>query len=567
MTTWVLGLGFSHDASGYLLADGEPVAGVQLERLTRRKHDHRLSQAKLLVDYLTTCAGVLLRDIDAIGVSAPYLTSSDQLRAAPIDLTAPNVLHVGHHLAHAYSAFGPSSFEDAAVVVVDGHGDAYYERNEDMLLPGPERTRQLDRVDAAPPDTRIPPRFEAESTYYFTRSGTQLLKRAYLQFGRRISTTYGWADTLGIGLNYGDVATWLFGSRHASGKVMGLAPWAHGRPLDLPSAFQIHDGEAILDDRWKGLIRSQLEGSPDLRHDREWAAGLAAYVQDATEALMLHLVRHALQIAPSRKLCLAGGVALNATTNGRIQREMAGDQLFIQPASSDAGLSIGAALAADHLLAGEIRGRQPLGDSLGRRYSSVEAKEAITVRAGAKAQVVQASNPISVVAEALADGRVVGWFQGGSEFGPRALGHRSILADPRRQGMRDHLNTRVKRRESFRPFAPAVLEEHATAWFLGTPTDAYMLTTAFVSPDKAGRVPAITHVDGSARIQVVPRSQGVYGLLLEEFHRLTGVPMLVNTSFNAAGQPIVETPAHAVDAFMEMELDLLWLDGVCLTKR
>lgn len=566
MTRWVLGLGFSHDASGYLLADGEPVVGIQLERLTRVKHDDRLAEASRLIAYLTSAAGVSVDALDGIGVSAPYLRSSEQVKSSPVDLLADNVLHVGHHLAHAYSAFGPSGLAHAAVLVVDGHGDAYYESTCDQLESGPAVARRIEKSDAGIADTTVAPRFECESIYRFDRHGYALLYRNYLRFGRRISSTFGWGDTLGIGMNYADVATWLFGSRHASGKVMGLAPLAAAQPMDLPPAFRRSGGAPELDDRWKAQVRLELQRSPDLAQDERWAAALASYIQLATQDLLLDLAQRSVGLAQSPNLCLAGGVALNATTNGRISRELVAGSLFVQPASSDAGLAIGAALAADHALHGEIRGRQPSSDSLGRRYTESEVEHAIAASPDTY-ELTRGHEALELAASRIAAGAVIGWFEGGSEFGPRALGHRSILADPRRPGMKDHLNLTVKKREGFRPFAASALSGHVSYWFRARPDDRFMVTTYALLPEKVDLVPAVAHVDGSTRLQVLHETDGPFGVLIGIFHRMTGVPMILNTSFNEAGNPIVETPSEALRAWSGMKLDGLWMDGRYLQMR
>lgn len=566
MTQWVLGLGFSHDASAYLLADGEPVVGVQLERLSRRKHDEGTARGHLLIEYVLGTAGITLSQLDKIGVHAPGLHLADQLKVGGLDLSAENVVHVGHHLCHAYSAFGPSNFDSAVVVVIDGNGDPYYESDADVFKSGPERKKHLEELSRTPPDTSIPPRFETESIYRFDRSGGELLRRGYMQHGRRFSSTARWTDILGIGLNYGEVASWLFGSRHSSGKVMGLAPWAGGNLPSLPPAFVKRDDAIVLDDAWKAVVREQLGRDAGLAHDFDWAARLAFFVQESTEELVLDLVRTAFELTPERRLCMAGGVALNATTNGRIEEGVDHEGVFVQPASSDAGLSIGAALAADHLIAERIRGSQPRQDSTGRAYSRHDIRSALAGHADA-VEEVRTPDTLSTVAHALADGQVVGWFEGGSEFGPRALGHRSILADPRRGYMRDHLNNSVKKREAFRPFAPAILSEHWTEWFEDPRRNFYMLSTSYVQLEKRKLVPSIVHVDGSARPQAVPPEAGQYRKLIEAFYRITSVPMVIDTSFNCAGAPIVESPEDALAAYLGMTIDLLYLDGVLLRKR
>lgn len=263
-------------------------------------------------------------------------------------------------------------------------------------------------------------------------------------------------------------------------------------------------------------------------------------------------------------LLLRGGVALNATTNGILERADAGvSRLFVQPASSDAGLSLGAAYAANFSATGSLSGTQPQQDSLGRSYPRDRLLSALQ-----EAQLTFSTDGDSAVnlAEMLAQGAVLALFEGGSEFGPRALGKRSILADPRPMSMHQHLNLKVKGREWFRPFAPAVLAEEVDLWFDRRGAGDYMLSTTQVLLERRRCVPAIVHSDGSARVQVVRSGHGFLRRLLEAFYARTGVPILVNTSLNVAGEPIVETPEEAVSAFCRAAIDVLWLDGLVVIK-
>ncbi|WP_275265762.1 carbamoyltransferase C-terminal domain-containing protein [Mycolicibacterium vanbaalenii] len=264
-------------------------------------------------------------------------------------------------------------------------------------------------------------------------------------------------------------------------------------------------------------------------------------------------------------LCMAGGVALNATTNGSLERDL-NVRPFVQPASSDAGLSLGAAYATFHARHGRIPRSQPrLRDCLGRSYLLDEVDDAV-----ANQPLVRRSHDyddVEALAEVLASGAVVGWFEGGSEFGPRSLGHRSILADPRDLAMRDRINLQIKGREWFRPFGPVVLAEEAHRWFTDGGHSHTMTSTTFVRAELQHMVPAITHVDGSSRIQLLDKSDSAYRLLLEYFYNKTGVPMLINTSFNAKDRPIVESPADAISAFLQLGLDILWIDGIGIVKR
>jgi len=561
VSDYTLGLGFSHDASAVLLRDGIPVVGVQLERITGRKHDGDRSGAGALLDYVLGAAGISLDDVSVIGAYVPYVGVVDDLRLGPLDLAEPRVLHVSHHLAHAYSAFGPSPFEAATVLVVDGNGDALFGDQGDGVRTGPEYAAAVSALGDQ--DLSVAPGFETETAYAFSRDGWEVLFKNTMRFSRRTTSTGRWTDLLSVGLDYGQVAEWLFGSRHAAGKVMGLAPYAHDAAA-YPASVGLDAGRLLLDDVWKVQVRSRIAQDPEVVHRFDWAAQLAGFAQHECQRAMLALVHRAVGLGRSPDLCLAGGVALNAIANSLISREVATGRMYVQPACSDAGLSLGAALAADHSASGRIRGAQPPRDSLGRRYSAADVDRALAEHPDLV--VARCPDPVAAAAERLAAGGVVALFDGGSEFGPRALGHRSILADPRRRYMRDHLNTTVKRREVFRPFAPAVLAELADDWFeVDGPADL-MLFTAQVRPGRRELIPAVTHVDGSARLQAVPADDTPYRRLIEGFHRLTQVPLLLNTSFNDAGAPIVETPEQALAAFERMHLDALYLQGRLVLK-
>ncbi|MGB0680510.1 MAG: carbamoyltransferase C-terminal domain-containing protein, partial [Polyangiales bacterium] len=290
------------------------------------------------------------------------------------------------------------------------------------------------------------------------------------------------------------------------------------------------------------------------------AADIAASVQAVLERSMLHLAQSVKQATGARHLCLAGGVALNSVCNGKIAQSAWFDDVFVQPAAADNGQAIGLAYHA-HLESSASAPIQPIASAYGgRSYHDAEIDDALQAHDLASVRFDQAAALVQHVATLLADGKVVGWFQGGSEYGPRALGHRSILADPRSAEMKDHLNQHIKFREPFRPFAPSVLATHAHEVFALPCDSPYMLVVAPVRQAWRDRVPAITHVDGTARVQTVsPSVSPRYHALLEAFRVRTGIPLLLNTSFNLRGMPVVEHPADALRCFLLSGLDALVL--------
>jgi carbamoyltransferase len=292
---------------------------------------------------------------------------------------------------------------------------------------------------------------------------------------------------------------------------------------------------------------------------------IAASLQVVTEELLLHLAAMAKRLTGMKNLGMAGGVVLNCVANGRIIRESGFERFFFQPAAGDAGTSQGAALWVTHAVAGLPLADEVVVDTLGPSYDA-DAIEAELVRANVAFERV--ADAPARAAQLIADGRIVGWFQGRAEFGPRALGNRSILADPRGAEMKDTLNARVKFREWFRPFAPSVLEERCGEWFSSGVPSPFMLRVYDTLPEKRDAVPAITHVDGTARVQTVNRQQNArYCDLIEAFHASTGVPMVLNTSFNIRGEPIVNSVADALKCFFTTDMDALFVGDFQILRR
>jgi carbamoyltransferase len=293
---------------------------------------------------------------------------------------------------------------------------------------------------------------------------------------------------------------------------------------------------------------------------------MAAKVQAELERAVLYLCRELHELTGTDELCVSGGVGLNSVTNGMILRETPFNHLFVTPASGDSGVAIGAALYGHHRRTGRRVRWKAYDNYHGHSYTTAQMQSAITSR-----DVLVDARPVTDLtgqaARDIADGRFVGWFEGGSEFGPRALGHRSILCDPRPPEMRDRLNALVKFREPFRPYAASVLSEHVGEYFEAPDDDPFMMTVVQVRPSQADVIASVCHVDGTCRIQTVdPDHTGSYRRLIERFHALTGLPLVLNTSFNIRGEPVVETPDDALECFLGCNLDVLYLDGHRITK-
>lgn len=590
----ILGLScFYHDSAAALIMDGRIVAAAQEERFTRKKHDPAFPSQS--IRFCLDQAGLTGADIDhVVFYEKPFLKFEriveNHMAVAPrgyrqfgraiqgwmtdklfqrrsigqalhaIDPALPSgeaLCFSEHHLSHAASAFYPSPFASAAVLCVDGVG----EHTTTSAWVGDSNGLRLIREIAYPHSLGL---LYSAMTYY-----------------------------CGFKVNSGEY------------KLMGLAPY--GRPvyadlirdhlidirddgsyaLDL-SYFGYRDSLRMTNARWDALFGGPAH-SPE-KAPTQKQMDLAASVQEVLEEVMLKMTRWLARETGESALCLAGGVALNCVANAKLAEDNAFDTIFIQPAAGDAGGALGAALALHQALNGERPFHPPGSDGmsgchLGPTYHNDEIATILT-KLGAQFEMVPLSTIISHTAQALADGRTVAWVQGRMEFGPRALGNRSILADPRGVDVQRTLNLKIKFRESFRPFAPAVLREQVEQWFEGENFSPYMLLTNTVKASRRvnedvgierfgldllnharSQVPAITHVDNSARVQVVDQATNpLFHALISRFAELTDCPMLVNTSFNVRGEPIVCTPQDAFRCFMHTDLDLLVIGNSMIWK-
>jgi len=552
----VLGLAASHNGAACLLdGDGAVLAAVQEERLTRVKRDFlRPAEGGRAIAEVLDAAGVRPEQLDLV-VTCPLRSREApelDLRRNPTLSAVPSALCT-HHRGHAVGAFAASGWDDAAVLVVDGMGSV---------------VEDLDEAERA---SVIGPRVgrEVSSIYHGTAAGLApreklvgVLPDATPGPGRPLSPLPPFAS---LGTMYQAVAQLVFGSWQDAGKVMGLAPYGHASHA-IGDFLRVDGGRLVFSER---IRRRRLPTERWPSEPRVWR-DLARSVQEALELGVMHLATRARELTGSRRLCLAGGVALNGIANERVIRSGLFDEVFVLPAAEDCGTALGAAWDGLWRLTGPRPGRRLTSDAMGRAYTEEDIADAIAAgHAGPDAVVSRPDDVYAAVAELLDAGAVVGWFQGRSELGPRALGQRSILFDARRPEGKDHLNARVKHRESFRPFAPAVLAREAAAWFdLGpAPESPFMLRVVPTLPERHTTVPAIVHVDGSARVQTVAEDGGPLHRLLEAFFARTGVPLLLNTSFNVAGEPIVETPADALRCFAGTGIDAVALGGRLVVRR
>lgn len=541
---WILGISASHNGSACLLKGDQIVVAIQEERLSRRKRQRIYGAGpSLAIPYCLNYAGIQPSEL-ALVVLCVQGQAKDQLHDIRLDPFLNISLHqtpsltIPHHYGHALSAFATSGFAESAILVVDGAGSPVGDFTE----------AELALVNRSVVDG-----WETSSLYFGRDTVVTPLEKHLVERGAWLGLRESGMPSFGsLGGMFSAAAQQIFGAPMDAGKVMGLAPYGTVR---IPSSdfFEIADGQFQFKDTVPRQFQ-QDERWPRREHEYE---GLACSVQAALEAALLYLVQRIRQLSTSDNLCYAGGVALNSVANERIIRESGFKNVHLMPAAEDSGAAIGAAYYGLWQLTRHNTRRRLRHDALGRIYSPAEVSSAVAQTENVRA--VSSANVISDAVELLCEGKIIGWFDGGSELGPRALGQRSILSDPRPFDAKERLNKHVKRREAFRPFAPAILLEEAANWFEfdGTPVESpFMLRVCKIKAELRDKVPAIVHVDGTGRVQTVTQeANGRFYELIKRFHEQTGVPILLNTSFNVMGEPIVETPADAVACLLNSGLD------------
>ncbi len=555
---WVLGLSASHNGAACLLHGDRIVAAVQEERLVGKKRARLYgSRPSLAVQYCFDQGRISATDLDMVVIcaqSALNLPEND-LSANPmlsVKSHGTPTLAISHHAGHAISAFATSGFNDAAVLVVDGMGSPTSDLSDD------EKDAVIDTCAAGG---------ETNSIYHAEGTTLKALEKHMIDQGRWLNAPPPGSSMPGFGSLGGifsAAASQIFGDAMDAGKVMGLAPY--GSPTIAPEEFfEIRDGRFVFFDEVQKRFTA-----PDRWPDHSKAyEDLAASVQNALEHALLYLVERVRDLSASRNLVYAGGVALNSVANERIIRETDFDRFYVIPAAEDSGPAIGAAYHGLWQLTGEYRPQAYERDAFGTVYSNDQVAAAICATPSVQSR--ETGDSVSEAADLLADGKIIAWFSGPSELGPRALGQRSILCDPRQPDAKEKLNARVKHREGFRPFAPVLPLEETANWFDVDgvdPSSPFMLRVMDFREDKRALVPAVVHVDGTGRVQTVTRQvNGPYYELVRAFGERTGVPVLLNTSLNVMGEPIVETPEDGLWCLLLTQLDACVFDGAIVTKR
>ena len=542
--TIILGINSAHDAAACLLINGEIAVAVPEERLARTKHyegyPHRA------VDYCLRFAGVAdLTAVDTVVINE-YVKDDTGLLIRQAGFEGNVIVNPSHHMLHAYYAWMASGLNRPAVLILDGAGYNYgeYERRQSPMLGTPPPFSEME---------------ESESMYVVDDDGELTLVR------KRWGLWYSSNPFLrfpSLGHMYSAASEYIFGHMMHAGKTMGLAPYGDASRFPDPIIEYTPDG-LLIDTEWITRVPSR---SSEPAHLDAICRDMAAKVQAELERAVLYLCHELHDLTGADELCVSGGVGLNSVTNGMILQQTPFRRLFVTPAAGDSGVAIGAALYGHQQTTGQSVRWKSYDNYHGHSYSAEELQAAIKGRdAFVDAQPV--ADVTGEAAQDIADGKFVAWFEGGSEFGPRALGHRSILSDPRPPDMRNRLNALVKFREPFRPYAASVLTEHVEGYFEAPDDDPFMMTVVQVRESQASTIASVCHVDGTCRIQTVDRDHvGDYRRLIERFFALTGLPLVLNTSFNIRGEPVVETPDDAIECFLSCNLDVLYLGGFRITK-
>jgi carbamoyltransferase len=591
---YILGIScFYHDAAAVLIKDGELVAAAEEERFSRKKHDFDFPS--LAIDFCLKTAGISAEKLDFVAYYEKPLVKFERILTTAlstfprswktfgesmitwwgdklwmkniimekIDVPPEKIIFADHHVSHAASTFFASPFEEAAILTIDGVGEW--------------TTASIGSGKASWKD-----------------GGLNEIKLTHeLKFPHSLGLLYSaFTAFLGFQVNEGEY------------KVMGMAPY--GDPIFVDDIYKLvkvfDDGSIWLDMRYFSFHYSpdksfskkftDLFGKPRIHEeefltpkvdprvdpnsqkakDNQHYADIAASIQVVTEDIIIKMARNVQKQTGSNNLCYAGGVALNSRANGRILSETPFEQLFIQPAAGDSGGALGAALYVYHILLGNPRRFVQEHCYWGSSYTNAEIIEAVNASGFSFEKIDDSDVLIQKVVDDIIEGKVIGWFQGRFEWGPRALGNRSIIADPRTQEMKDIVNSKIKFREPFRPFAPVILEEDTSRFFPDLIDvekhypPRFMLSVYSYDEEEGKKVPAVNHM-GTGRLQTVRRNWNPrYYRLVELFKKATGVPVLMNTSFNLRGEPIVTTPANALSTFSNSGIDTLVMEDILVRK-
>ncbi|WP_269235763.1 carbamoyltransferase family protein [Flavobacterium flavigenum] len=560
---YVLGTGLSHNGSAVLLKDGRVCVGIEKERLSRIKHDG--GNDNLAIQYCLDAEGIQLKDISLVVQCANFeIPNRNQFKGKRLFAAVPDlkIVDISHHLAHAYSAVGTCPFSECAVMVIDGCGSPL----EQFLRLHPEQKQYinpefLDGVEML---------CEKDSFYHFDGQKLTPLIKDFSKMAEKSGGLFSLRTTQhSIGGFYAAVSYYVFGDMDDVGKLMGLAPFGKSGIFDF-EAFEFKSGNLFVNEDWKNQFTNPSKGYEYFKNNFEYYANVAKWAQKQVENAVLQCIYNRLAKFPHKNLCYSGGVALNAVANAKLQDSKIAENIYFEPAAADNGLALGCAFYGWLEYLNMPKVPHDGNTCFGKMYSNPEIESAFEKSEYKKYNPKKFSNEDDLVnycAEKLNEGKTIAWFQSGSEFGPRSLGRRSILGHPGIEGMKDHINLKIKFREDFRPFAPAVLKDKVQEYFLYGRKSPYMILVDKTRPEHLENLKNVTHRDGSARVQTVEESWNPkFAKLLTAFYKQSGIPVLLNTSLNKKGMPIVETPEEALHLFEITALDILVMEDYVIEK-
>lgn len=552
----VLGFSVGHDKGAVIIEDGKVVVGITQERLSRIKHDGGHVGGIIpfeSINYCLNSIGITYKEIDYFVYSTTEIEDkvpSDFFRKYT-NIDYDKLYFIPHHLAHAYSSFFSSGFDEASVIVADASGSILTFKNKLHLW------YELDRTILNPEEDWT----EGISIYHFTKKDYKEVYKKWIKYPVPVNTDEG--TSLGTVYSQGSLQLIFEPNSNTwpAGKLMGLASYADKEIVSEAPNFV----EELEDDIY--ISNNMIYPKVSWKSDFFSRACVAGIYQREQERASLILAKMAKKFTESKNICVAGGSFLNCNSNELILNSGLYENSFFIPPSDDSGIPLGCAWFAYQKLS-EIGDVEPLVPYLGKTYSRNEIIEALNEYTDLNYTEHEDFDIITdEISYWLSQNRVIGWFQGGSEIGPRALGNRSILASPIKSWMTGHINSDIKKREWYRPFAPSVLFEYQSEIFESDVYSPYMLVTTTVKEEWRDKIPAVTHVDNSARHQsVTEKDNSKFYSLIKKFHEKTSVPVLLNTSFNGPKEPIVESPKDAIKSFLENNLDFLVINNFIISK-
>jgi len=558
---YVLGTGLSHNGSAVLLKDGKVCVAIEKERITRVKHDG--GNDSEAIHYCLDAEGISLEDI-AIVVQCENFTlpKRDFFKGKRLfaDTNQPKIIDISHHLAHAYSAVGTSPFSDCNVMVIDGCGSPL----DQFIELHPEQKNSIDASFFEINQMQC----EKDSFYHFDGQKLIPLIKDFSVMAEQSSSEFQLPTTQhSIGGFYASISNYVFGDMDDVGKLMGLAPFGTSGIYNF-DAFEFDSGRLLVKDDWKHHFTNPSQGYEYFKKHFDYYANVAKWAQEQVEKAVIHCIKNRVEQFPNENLCYSGGVALNAVANAKLEDLNLIKNLYIEPAAADNGLALGCAYYGwlEHLKM--PKAEHDGSTCFGKNYTNKEVEEAlISSEDYSKIEFHNEEELLNYCAKKLNEGKTIAWFQSGSEFGPRSLGRRSIIAHPGIIGMKDHINRNIKFREDFRPFAPAVLKEKVHEYFEVGRNSPYMILVDRTKKEFLQPLCNVTHQDGSARVQTIEKSWNPrFYKLVEAFENESGIAVVLNTSLNRKGMPIVETPQEALSLFNQTDLDVLVVDNFLIYR-